>query len=60
MGNPEVVETAAGVPKKWKGSDLLYRGKARCFFGLISENLRVPVAAMWCLLDSRAKSIFVQ
>ena len=40
--------------------DLRYRGKPGVFFRSISENLCDTVAAMLCLLASRAKSIFAQ
>jgi len=36
------------------------RAKVVMLFRSIPENLCDTVAAMWCLLDSRAKSIFVQ
>jgi hypothetical protein len=45
-------EEMEGVTYIIAGSQMLFRS--------IPENLCDSVAAMWCLLDSRAKMIFVQ
>jgi len=58
-GNPEVIET---VSRRTEEIERVTRGIAgsEVLFRSISENLCDTVAAMWCLFDSRAKSIFVQ
>jgi hypothetical protein len=49
----------AGMPKKWKGGIYGIAGGS-LLFRSTSENLWDTMAAMWCLFDPGAKSIFVQ
>ena len=47
------------MPKKWKGGIYGIAGGS-LLFRSTSENLWDTMAAMWCLFDPGAKSIFVQ